>query len=57
MSKRHAESFLIGDAFLKHYYSTYDIDNEEIGIGINIHSQGKVRMYQAPDDQEMLYDY
>ncbi len=54
MSKRHAESFLIGDVFLKHYYSTYDIDNEKIGLGINIHSQGKVRMYQAPDDQEML---
>ena len=58
MRKQHAESFLVGDAFLKHYYSTYDIDNEEIGLGINIHSKGKVRMYEAPklDDEEIIQE-
>ena len=48
MKGKHAETFLVGDAFLKHYYSTYDMDNEEIGLGINIHSIGQVRMYEAP---------
>jgi hypothetical protein len=38
--------FLIGDAFLKHFYSVYDFDNDTVAIGINSHSEGKVSMYK-----------
>ena len=30
--------YLMGDTFLRSYYSVYDVENAEIGLGINIHS-------------------
>jgi len=33
-----ANLFLIGDVFLRHFYSVYDFDNNQVGLGINIHS-------------------
>lgn len=46
--------YLIGDAFLRHFYSVYDFDKDQISLGINIHSKGKVSMYkpgERPADQ------
>jgi len=37
----------MGDAFLKHYYSAFDFEKEEVSLGINTHSQGKVSMTKA----------
>jgi hypothetical protein len=41
--------FLIGDAFLKHFYSVYDFDRDTMSLGINKHSEGKVTMYKPGD--------
>ena len=38
--------FLIGDAFLKHFYSVYDFDRDTLSLGVNMHSKGKVTMYK-----------
>ncbi len=38
--------FLIGDAFLKHFYSVYDFDKDTVSLGINKHSENKVSMYK-----------
>ena len=38
--------FLIGDAFLKHFYSVYDFDKDTVSLGINLHSKDKVSMYK-----------
>jgi len=38
--------FLIGDAFLKHFYSVYDFDRDTVSLGINKHSEGKVSMFK-----------
>ena len=38
--------FLIGDAFLKHFYSVYDFDRDTLSLGVNMHSKGKVSMYK-----------
>jgi saccharopepsin len=38
--------FLIGDAFLKHFYSVYDFDQDTVSLGINMHSKGKVSMFK-----------
>ena len=38
--------YLIGDAFLRHFYSVYDFDKDQISLGINVHSKGKVEMYK-----------
>ena len=38
--------YLIGDAFLRHFYSVYDFDKDQISLGINMHSKGKVSMYK-----------
>ena len=37
---------MIGDAFLKHFYSVYDFDKDQVSLGVNIHSKGKVSMYK-----------
>lgn len=37
--------YLIGDLFLKHFYSVYDFDKDEVSLGINTHSKGKVQMF------------
>lgn len=45
--------FLIGDAFLKHFYSVYDFDRDTLSLGVNMHSKGKVSMYKPgsrPDE-------
>ena len=41
--------FLIGDAFLKHFYSVYDFDRDTVSLGINMHSENKVSMYKPGD--------
>ena len=38
--------FLIGDAFLKHFYSVYDFDRDTVSLGVNAHSKDKVTMYK-----------
>jgi len=43
---KNANLFLIGDAFLRHFYSVYDFDSDQISLGVNIHSDGKVKMYK-----------
>lgn len=43
---KNKDLFLIGDAFLRHFYSVYDFDKDQVGLGVNIHSKGKVSMYK-----------
>ena len=43
---KNKDLFLIGDAFLRHFYSVYDFDKDQVSLGINIHSKGKVSMYK-----------
>lgn len=43
---KNKDLFLIGDAFLRHFYSVYDFDKDQVGLGINIHSKGKVQMFK-----------
>ena len=31
--------FLMGDLFLKHFYSVFDFDHDMIGLGINVNLQ------------------
>ena len=43
---KNANLFLVGDVFLRHFYSVYDFDNDQIGLGINTHSEGRVALYK-----------
>ncbi len=43
---KNKDLFLIGDAFLRHFYSVYDFDQDQISLGVNVHSQGQVTMYK-----------
>jgi hypothetical protein len=38
--------YLIGDILLRHLYQVYDFENETISLGVNTHSEGKIRMYE-----------
>lgn len=43
---KNANLFLVGDVFLRHFYSVYDFDKDQIGLGINTHSEGRVALYK-----------
>ena len=43
---KNKDLFLIGDAFLRHFYSVYDFDKDQVSLGVNVHSKGKVSMYK-----------
>lgn len=54
--------YLIGDTLLRHLYQVYDFENETISLGINRHSEGKIKMLDKKpyggtkvqtDDQKM----
>jgi len=36
--------YLVGDTFLRHFYSVYNFDDNTIGLGVNKHSKGLVSM-------------
>ena len=39
--------YILGDVFLKSYYSTYNLDTNEIGLGLSVSSTGTVRQYTS----------
>ena len=51
---KNKDLFLIGDAFLRHFYSVYDFDSDQISLGINVHSKGQVAMYKPGERPEDL---
>jgi len=44
---------LIGDTLLRHLYQVYDFEGETILLGVNKHSDGEIKMYQAEKKEEM----
>jgi hypothetical protein len=36
--------YMIGGLFLRHFYTVYDFDRDEVSMGVNMHSKDKVRM-------------
>jgi hypothetical protein len=43
---KNKDLFLVGDAFLRHFYSVYDFDKDQLSLGVNTHSTGLVQMYK-----------
>ena len=33
--------YLVGDTFLSHFYSVYDYEGDSVGLGVNVHSEGR----------------
>ena len=46
--KEHPEErrFLMGNTFLKNFYSVYDYDWELIKLGVNVHSKDLAKSYK-----------
>jgi hypothetical protein len=44
LDKHNNGNFLLGDLFLKHFYSIYDYDHELISLGVNSHSKDVASM-------------
>lgn len=38
--------FLVGDVFLRNFYSVFDFEKDQLALGIDVHSKGKVKMYK-----------
>lgn len=50
-----ANLFLVGDVFLRHFYSVYDFDKNQLSLGINMHSKGRVSLHkpgERPSDSQ-----
>ena len=39
------QRFLIGNVFLKNFYSVYDYDSQSVRLGVNIHSEKFAKIY------------
>lgn len=37
-----AKIFLLGDVFLRNYYSVFDYDNNKVMLAVNVHSKDQV---------------
>ena len=55
LSGKNKDIYIMGDAFLKHYYSAFDFDKNEVLLGINKHSEGRVSL-EAPKSADTKKD-
>ena len=49
LTGKNRDIYIMGDAFLKHFYSAFDFDKNEVSLGINTHSKDKVKLSQQFD--------
>jgi hypothetical protein len=49
------KNIILGQLFLKHFYTVFNYENEQISLGVNVNSKDNVRMYQ-PGEGESLDD-
>ena len=56
LDKFNNKNIILGQLFLKHFYTVFNYENEQISLGVNINSKDNVRMYQPgegdTDDNE-----
>lgn len=45
MDKFNNKNFIFGQAFLKHFYTVFNYENEQLSLGINVNSKNDVQMY------------
>lgn len=45
-TKKSKNRFLMGNVFLKNFYSVYDYDSQSVKLGVNVHSKDYARIYK-----------
>jgi len=53
LDKFNNKNFIFGQLFLKHFYTVYNYENEQISLGINKNSEKLVRMVN-PQQREQV---
>ena len=53
---KNAFLYLVGDVFLRHFYSVYDFDKDQLSLGVNIHSNGLVSMSKPGEQTPKLLE-
>jgi hypothetical protein len=53
---KNAFLYLVGDVFLRHFYSVYDFDKDQLSLGVNIHSHGLVSMSKPGEQTPKLLE-
>lgn len=48
---KNKDIYILGAAFLKHFYSAFDFDKNTISLGINAHATGEVKMVEGPKSE------
>jgi hypothetical protein len=43
--------FLLGDTFLRNFYSVYDYDGQSVHLAVNVHSQDLVKISMRKDQK------
>lgn len=54
LDKFNNKNFIFGQLFLKHFYTVYNYENEQISLGVNINSKDVVRMYNPEQAEAAL---
>mmetsp|Transcript_6911 Transcript_6911/g.11651 ORF Transcript_6911/g.11651 Transcript_6911/m.11651 type:complete len:87 (+) Transcript_6911:238-498(+) len=46
--------YLLGDIFIRNFYSTFDFDKKEIRLAVNIHSKDFAKIIDARERNQIL---
>lgn len=49
------ELFILGDVFLRNFYSVFDYKNQKVSVAINRHAQDDVRIYVSQHNQVIVF--
>lgn len=55
MSSTYANMFLLGDIFLRHFYSVYDYGENKVRLGVNIHATDIASISDKPKEYMSIY--
>ena len=55
MSTTYPNMYLLGDIFLRHFYSVYDYGENKVGLGVNKDSTDIASISGKPSDYTMIY--
>lgn len=54
LDKFNNKNFIFGQLFLKHFYTVYNYENEQISLGVNVNSKDVVKMMSPGADDALV---
>ena len=49
--------YLLGDVFLRNFYSVYDYDRQSVSFGVNIHAKDQASMFELTTSYKNVWTF